>query len=1019
MTAKNRNLLILLFTSFVVLSAGLAAFIHHKTQQYALQEALKQGKDILYAHRAVQAYVTNVLRPDLFDLQESGALSQEYFSPTIFSSTFIARNTIAFLNDERRKGGLPEIYFKLASDNPRNPINKADAAESRLLRKMNGPGQGDYSEVMDRPDGKWLFMAVPVQKTNKNCLKCHGEPKNAPRQLVKIYGDTAGFFEREGRYRALISIRVPLAPVLKESNYLFAVLTTVTVTILSFIFLLIYVFIRNLDAKQQSVDQTTQRLKLALKAGHFGIWDWDFKRDILLWDDRSFELLGVDPKSGGSLELWKSVVHPDDLNMAETAIRDAIDGKREFNVTYRVIHPDGGVRYIKAEGAVVRDTDGDPYRMIGVNSDTTERKQAEESLRQSEARFRTLFETMHEGFAFHEVIRDEKGVPVDYRFLDINPAFERLTGLKRKEAIGRGVRELIPGIEESWIAAYCQVAETGEPAELENHVSELDRYYRARAYSPERGKFAVVFEDITAQKKAMLDLEQRQEELRVLIESSHAGIILVDPQGYILAANRRMSEMFCCPPEELIGLWYPELVHPDQKDMGSEMMIRILAGDIDNVSTERHYVRDGSDFWGYISVRRHEDSNRELISLVCHISDITDLKKAEAERLKFELQMLHSQKLESLGVLAGGIAHDFNNILSAIVGNTEIAILQLDPESQAVESLRRVQKSAARATDLSRQMLAYSGRGKFVIEAVDMNRLVEEMGHILQVSVSKKVSLCYSLADSLPAVDADATQIRQVVMNLVINASEAIGEENGVISISTGCFHVSREYIQEELHDENVVEGPYVYLEVSDNGCGMDRETLGKIFEPFFTTKFTGRGLGMAAVLGIVRGHKGAIIVQSEPGKGSSFKMLLPIGAGSNGNANLAEVKSAEACWPGQGKVLLVDDEESLRTVGAEMLMALGFTVVTASDGAEALDIYSKENNFDFVILDLTMPRLDGEQTFRQLRQINPNVKVIISSGYNEQEVTQKFFGKGLAGFIQKPYRLSTLSEAIHDLRLP
>jgi signal transduction histidine kinase/CheY-like chemotaxis protein len=391
--------------------------------------------------------------------------------------------------------------------------------------------------------------------------------------------------------------------------------------------------------------------------------------------------------------------------------------------------------------------------------------------------------------------------------------------------------------------------------------------------------------------------------------------------------------------------------------------------------------------------------------------EITTRKQAENERNKLENKMQQTQKLESLGVLAGGIAHDFNNILTSIVGNTDLAMMQLSPESPAREKLVSIEKAATRAADLAQQMLAYSGKGKFVIESIDLNQLVEEMGHMLEVSISKKAVLRYNLSRSLPAVNADATQIRQVVMNLVINASEAIGDRSGIIAISTGSLECTESYLKDVWLADPLPEGRYVFIEVADTGCGMDKETLARLFDPFFTTKFTGRGLGMAAVLGIIRGHHGAIKVYSEPGRGSNFKILLQA---SEQPAELFPPNPAvNDTWKGSGTVLLVDDEETVRDIGSEMLQELGFEVVTATNGLEALDIYASRPDIVLVLLDLTMPHMDGEQCFRELRLIDPNVAVVISSGYNELEVTQKFSGKGLAGFVQKPYRLAALREKL------
>lgn len=390
--------------------------------------------------------------------------------------------------------------------------------------------------------------------------------------------------------------------------------------------------------------------------------------------------------------------------------------------------------------------------------------------------------------------------------------------------------------------------------------------------------------------------------------------------------------------------------------------------------------------------------------------EIVTRKQAEDERNKLEKKMQQTQKLESLGVLAGGIAHDFNNILTSIVGNADLALMKINPESPVIDNLRRIEIAAGKAADLAKQMLAYSGKGRFVVESLDLNRLLEEMVHMLEVSISKKAVLRLNLTQNLPSVEADATQMRQIIMNLVINASEAIGERSGVIAISTGCMDCNRNYLNEVWLNENLNEGLYVYLEIADTGCGMSKDTLSKIFDPFFTTKFTGRGLGMSAVLGIVRGHKGAINVYSEEDKGTSFKILLPA---SGKPIEIFNHDNQADDWHGNGTVLLVDDEETVRGIGKEMLQGLGFKAITANDGREALDIFNMHPDISIVILDLTMPHMDGEQCFRELRQLKPDVKVIMSSGFSEYEVSQKFAGKGLAGFIQKPYKMSVLKEAL------
>ncbi len=385
--------------------------------------------------------------------------------------------------------------------------------------------------------------------------------------------------------------------------------------------------------------------------------------------------------------------------------------------------------------------------------------------------------------------------------------------------------------------------------------------------------------------------------------------------------------------------------------------------------------------------------------------------RLEEEKMEIEKQLQHVQKLESLGVLAGGIAHDFNNLLMGIMGNADLAQLKLSEISPAYRNINSIKVATKRAAELCQQMLAYSGRGKFVIQALNLNDVVLEMNHMFEVSISKKALLKYHLAEDLPSVNADGTQLRQILMNLVVNASESLGEMSGTITISTGAMQCDQAYLKDIYYiDENLPAGLYVWLEISDTGCGMDEETKAKLFDPFFTTKFTGRGLGLSAVLGIIRGHKGGIKVNSKLGRGSSFKLLFPAIEEVVAEKSL-EGNFDDQEWRGAGTILLVDDEDVVLETGKEMLEYLGFKVLTATDGREGLEVFKRQRaEIDAVILDLTMPHMDGHETFREMRRLQPDARVFLSSGYNEHEINERFSGQGLVGFIQKPYQLKTVA---------
>src|SRR5450755_503409 len=397
--------------------------------------------------------------------------------------------------------------------------------------------------------------------------------------------------------------------------------------------------------------------------------------------------------------------------------------------------------------------------------------------------------------------------------------------------------------------------------------------------------------------------------------------------------------------------------------------------------------------------------------LACFARDVTDRVAAERHRGVLESKLLDAQKLESLGILAGGIAHDFNNLLTGILGNVSLMRLELPVTSALREHVDQIESVTIRAADLCRQLLAYSGKGRFVVRPLDLSELLRQTAPLLRLSVGKNATLRLDLAEKLPAVDADATQMRQVTMNLVVNAAEALGERAGVIGIATGVLQAEGDYLRTTFLAPELAEGKYVFVEVSDNGCGMGPDTQAKIFDPFFSTKFTGRGLGLSAVLGIVRGHNGAIKVYSELGRGTSIKLLFPA---SEDSASRLKQTPAEPVLQRRGTVLVVDDEEVVRGVASRILGSYGFDVILANDGREGVARF-REHRAEVVavLMDLTMPAMDGVEAFREIRALDDRVPVLLMSGYNEQDAVTRFAGKGLAGFVQKPFTVEMLRERL------
>ncbi len=522
-------------------------------------------------------------------------------------------------------------------------------------------------------------------------------------------------------------------------------------------------------------------------------------------------------------------------------------------------------------------------------------------------------------------------------------------------------------------------------------------------------------------------LQQRVDEVQALFDLLPVGVgIAEDVECRTIRTNRAFAEMLDVSRGANVSLSAPPNLAPQHFHV--EQDGRVLTPD--ELPMQRA-ARENVPLLNFVETVVHGDGRRiELLvnavplrdeagrarGCLATFQDLSAQRRAERDRLALERRMQETQKFESLGVLAGGIAHDFNNLLTGILGNASLARLELQPsQEQANQSLGYVEQASLRAAELCKQLLAYAGKGRFLVEPLDVSRLIEETVPLLRASINKKTELHCHLAPGLPSFQGDANQIRQIIMNLVINASEALGEHQGTINVQTGVLHATHEYLQSMAFSDRLEPGAYVMLEVSDTGEGMTAETKSRIFEPFFTTKFTGRGLGLAAVLGIVHGHKGAIKVYSDRGKGSTFKIVLPA-TGDPLRPASPPPASAKTPWRGHGVALVVDDERAVRELASSALGRAGFEVEQAVDGQEGVDcVRLNPRRYSVVLLDLTMPRLDGEEALRRMRALNPQLRVILTSGFNEQAIIDRFAGRGLAGFLPKPFSVDMLLNMVRD----
>jgi PAS domain S-box-containing protein len=510
------------------------------------------------------------------------------------------------------------------------------------------------------------------------------------------------------------------------------------------------------------------------------------------------------------------------------------------------------------------------------------------------------------------------------------------------------------------------------------------------------------------------ELKASESRFRALIENTQDLVAILDAKGAIRYASPSALRGLGYRSGERIGLSVFDLVRPEERPNLLEQFQALENHPGMLVAVEAHGLHEEGT-WRLLEITAQNALDVPGVQgIIIHARDITERRQAEQDRRAMESKIQQAQKLESLGVLAGGIAHDFNNLLMGILGHAGLALMEMADDNPLKRRMLQIEVAATRAAELTNQLLAYSGKGRFLVEALSLSKAVEEMGGLLETVISKKATLEYRFAPDLPPIEGDPTQIRQVIMNLITNASDALGGRSGRIRITTGLMPSGPATL---ALAGTAPEGPAVFLEVSDTGEGMDETTLQRIFDPFFTTKFTGRGLGLAAALGIMRGHHGAIQVESRPGEGTTFRLLFPAAAATP--AFEAVSWTGPQPYFGSGTILVVDDEENVRSVAATSLERCGFTVVTACHGREGLERFNATpEGIRAVILDLTMPEMGGEEVLAALRAgggPGATVPVLISSGYSTADLAPELQRHGHVSFLQKPYGPKELIRHIRE----
>jgi PAS domain S-box-containing protein len=704
---------------------------------------------------------------------------------------------------------------------------------------------------------------------------------------------------------------------------------------------------------------------------------------------------------------------PETAQLAPERLRRLLDGEA---MAFEVEHyrKDGSTFPLHVSCNVI-EFDGRKY-FLGFHQDITERKQTEAALRELQRQYQAVVEGQTEVIC---------RLSPDGRLLFVNDTFCRFLGLAKEELLGKvWTPRAHPEDVERVQSELGRLSPKNPVVVVENRVRSEEGMLRwiqfiNRGFFDTDGKLLeiqAVGRDVTERKYAEDRLKESEERYRGIFDESVVAIFVLDKDKSFINANEAGLELIGYSREELLGMHIAQVdAEPDDT---LDAQRTVLSGR--RITNYEHRLRrkNGTVVEALNNSRPLMDSFGNVAGILTTLIDITDLKRAEAERRSFEDQMRHTQKLESLGVMAGGIAHDFNNILHIILANAHHSQKVVPEVSAARPFVDNIERAANRAAVLTRQMLAYSGRGRFLCQELDMGELVREITHLVRSSVSKKVTLQTKLSGDLAFIEADAAQIQQVLMNLVLNATEALDEEHGgLVTVSAAALHCTEDYLRGSRALFTPPAGEYVCVEVSDTGCGMGEETVDRRFDPFFTTKFTGRGLGMSAVLGIVRGHRGAIMVDSAVGKGTTVRVLFPASVKAAHAVPEGVPESHAAAAQKAHTILFVDDEPDMLEIGAFMLEDMGYSVVTATGGMEAVEaLCVRGGDVDCAVLDLSMPHMDGAQTLLELRRIKPDIRAILTSGYAQEDLEARLAGQKVDAVMTKPYDFSALSLKLREI---